>query len=123
MVYNVQVSVKGGIKMNIERVYELMYSPLISPLKLVQNAKLENYDYVNFHTEGEFLMCEMKCSVDGVKMTFMYRFDKNDHLVDIKRIDTPQIEVMFDRELELIDAKNQFLGESKKKLQQLKFAL
>lgn len=109
--------------MNIERVYELMYSPLISPLKLVQNAKLENYDYVNFRTEGDFLICEMRCSVDDVKMVFIYRFDENDHLIDIKRVDTPNVEVLFDRKIELKEATTRFLNEGKKKNQQLKLAL
>lgn len=87
----------------INELYKLRFTPMCTPLNLIDNAKLANYDYVKFkksrdekHMEAE--MCCL-CS-DGVKRVFVYMFDKRDWLMEIHIIDEHMTKV-FSRDDEI----------------------
>lgn len=61
----------------IKKIYDMLYSPIISPYNLLENAKLENYSYVKYFTNEEGLVAEMQCVIPGEgEMVFYYQFDK-----------------------------------------------
>ena len=47
----------------IKKIYDMLYSPIISPYNLLENAKLENYSYVKYFTNEEGLVAEMQCVI------------------------------------------------------------
>lgn len=88
---------------SIDRIYELMYSPIITPWNLVENAKLDNYDYVNFFKKDGYLIVEMKCFTDESEYSiYQYKFDHKDALVEIIQILDDENIILFNRENELL---------------------
>ena len=64
----------------IKKIYDMLYSPIISPYNLLENAKLENYSYVKYFTNEEGLVAEMQCVIPGEgEMVFYYQFDKKEY--------------------------------------------
>ncbi len=70
----------------IKRAYELLYSPIITPYNLLENAKLNNYSYVKYYKGDNGLIVEMKCSLSDTEKNntiFYYYFDYNDSLISV----------------------------------------
>ena len=44
----------GGTIMDayIKKIYDMLYSPIISPYNLLENAKLDNYSYVKYYANN-----------------------------------------------------------------------
>lgn len=104
----------GGASMEnyIDKIYKLMYSPIVTPYNLLENAKLDNYSYVNYY-KGEYgITAEMKCITDDeVETVFYYNFDHEDKLFDIHmEVDSVKT-LVFDRKEELMDLKSKFRKE------------
>ncbi|MBU3161048.1 hypothetical protein KPL37_15080 [Clostridium frigoris] len=94
------------MKKHVEQLYELMYSPIITPYNLLENAKLDNYSYVNYYKGVRGLIAEMKCITKyNQEAVFYYLFDENDHLYKIEREMCKEKEIMFDREEEIVRVK------------------
>lgn len=92
----------------IAKIYELMYSSIVTPYNLLENAKLDNYDYVNYYKGETGLIAEMKCFMDGEETIFYYCFNGNDQLIEIhEEIDGKRI-VVFNRDEELNEAKKTY---------------
>lgn len=87
----------------IKRIYDLLYLPLVTPFNLLENAKLDNYDYVKYYKGVDGLVCEMRCVMDNDKVTFKYFFDENDKLVEVGMKDNLKEEYVFNREQELLN--------------------
>ena len=53
----------GGTVMDayIKKIYDMLYSPIISPYNLLENAKLDNYSYVKYYKNKIGLVAEMQC--------------------------------------------------------------
>lgn len=102
---------KGGCVMdaNIQKVYDMMYSPIITPYNLIQNAKLDNYSYVKYYKSGNGLIAEMECKIptEGT-CVFYYYFDKKDYLKKILMKQGEAIETVFDRTHEIEKAKEEY---------------
>ena len=85
----------------IKRLYDLMYSPIVTPWNLVENAKLDNYEYVNYSKSGNGLVVSMKCKLGDCRAIFNYHFDQNDALQIIKTAyEDGTVETVFDRQVE-----------------------
>lgn len=85
----------------IKKLYEMLYSPIITPYNLLENAKLDNYSYVNYYKGKDGLIAEMKCKMDNYKeVIFYYEFDNNDRLNKIFMEDGNERVLKFDRTLE-----------------------
>lgn len=81
------------------KIFELLYKPIVTPYNLLENAKLENYSYVKYYKGENGLIAELKCLVDGVDTVFKYEFDNKDYLQRI--ILSNKNEIVFNRERDL----------------------
>lgn len=93
----------------IKKIYDMLYSPIISPYNLLENAKLENYSYVQYYTNDIGLIAEMKCFIPGEgESIFYYQFDKNDYLQIIYQGTMEKENIVFDRKTAVIAAKEEY---------------
>lgn len=94
----------------IEKIYDLMSSPIVTPYNLLGNAKLENYDYVKYYKGDNGLIAEMKCLVDDIDTIFEYCFDEQNFLQQIfmKQVDSKKL--VFDRNEQLLSTKKDFIS-------------
>ncbi|MCP1398621.1 MULTISPECIES: hypothetical protein [Bacillus cereus group] len=97
------------MKSLMEKLYEELYSPKITPYELVSNAKLSNYNYVNMtKSEDGGLYVESSCILDdGESAIFMYYFDVNDHLITLKSVIGNLEETIYHRPDEILKVKVQ----------------
>lgn len=93
----------------IDKIYKLMYSPIITPYNLLENIKLDNYAYVNYYKGYHGITSELKCTTDdGIETIFYYNFDGDDRLYNVyMELDSVRT-LVFDRKTELIELKSQF---------------
>lgn len=86
----------------IQKIYNLIYSPIITPFNLLENSKLDNYSYVKYYKGENGLISEMKCiEKDGLSRIFYYHFDKEDNLIQIFMEQDSKQQLVFDRNNEL----------------------
>lgn len=99
---------------NIKKIYDMLHSPILTPYNLLENAKLDNYEYVTYYSNEIGLVAEMKCIVDGGKKEiFYYQFDKENHLQKICQKNGDKKDVVFDRKMEVEKAKKSYYSHSK----------
>ncbi len=93
----------------IKKIYELMHSSIVTPYNLLENAKLDNYNYVNYY-KGEFgLIAEMECSgEDDEEAIFYYHFDQKDKLIKVCRETKGENSIVFDRDEELVNVREAY---------------
>lgn len=83
----------------IQQLYELLFSPIITPHNLVDNVKLDNYEYVNYSKHNNKILVSMKCQLDKeTKALFNYFFDLDDNLQKVIMQTSKCEEVIFDRQ-------------------------
>lgn len=97
---------------NIKQIYDLLNSPVLTPYNLLENAKLDNYSYVNYYKGESGIICEMKCIVeDDTEVLYFYHFDKNDYLFRVYMEHSNKEKVIvFDREQELNNTVSKYLS-------------
>lgn len=89
----------------MKKVYDMMYTPIISPYNLLENAKISNYNYVKYYNSDEGLIAEMECIVpDGELRVFYYHFDRNDFLQKIFVSNGKRKELIFERQKAIDEA-------------------
>lgn len=101
----------GGTVMDayIKKIYDMLYSPIISPYNLLENAKLDNYSYVKYYKNKIGLVAEMKCVIpDEGERVFFYQFDKKGYLQIIYEGTIEKKNVIFSREDAIISAKEEY---------------
>lgn len=99
------------MKQNLSQLYDLIHGHIILPSELIQNAKLPNYEYVNFQSGIDGLCVETCCVVEDVrKVKFTYHFDKEDRLQKLLSYDGTNVEVVFDRNVEIEKLRTNLLG-------------
>ncbi|MDH6456931.1 hypothetical protein M2102_000546 [Fusobacterium sp. PH5-7] len=82
----------------IKKMCELANDYILSPFNLVDNARLENYEYVKYYSDKNDLVCEMKFEILSEKYIFYYYFDKKDKLQKIyAKEDEKERYLFFDR--------------------------
>lgn len=93
----------------IKKIYDMLYSPIISPYNLLENAKLENYSYVKYYTNETGLVAEMQCEILGEgKQIFYYQFDKKDFLQKIYQGKMDNENIIFSRQEAVEVAKEEY---------------
>lgn len=93
----------------IKKIYDMLYSPIISPYNLLENAKLENYNYVKYYTNEIGLIAEMQCIIPGEgEQIFYYQFDKKDYLQIIYRNTIEEKSIIFSRQDAVEIAKEEY---------------
>ena len=87
----------------------MLYSPIISPYNLLENAKLDNYNYVKYYSNEIGLVAEMDCEIPGEgNKIFYYQFDKKDYLQKIYQDVNGRKEIVFDRTFAVESAKEEY---------------
>ncbi|MHB1418882.1 MAG: hypothetical protein ACYCX4_04730 [Bacillota bacterium] len=85
----------------IRQVYDMFFSPLVTPHNLLDNARLENYEFVTYSKMGTGLLVSMRCNIDlNITATFFYHFDVNDFLQTVVMESDNGQEIIFDRQKE-----------------------
>lgn len=104
--------------MEIDKIYELIYSPITTPQAILNNIYLENYESINFYKKDGLIIGEMKCTCygDDYSSCFCYYFDKNEFLEKIIKKDKYGECTVFDREKELLEAKQDYAEQRKELL-------
>ncbi|MGM8366581.1 hypothetical protein ACLIBG_14035, partial [Virgibacillus sp. W0181] len=93
----------------IDKIYHLIHTPLVTPYNLLDNSRLNNYNYVKYYREEAGLVCEMECDFESDLETFFYFFDEKDYLQKIERdLGSSEREVLFDRAIEVEKHKQAF---------------
>lgn len=93
----------------IKKIYDMLYSPIISPYNLLENAKLENYSYVKYYTNEVGLIAEMQCEIpEEGKKVFYYQFDKKDYLQMIYQNTIETRNIIFSRKEAVETAKQEY---------------
>ena len=97
------------MKDRIKKIYDMMYSPILTPYNLLENAKLDNYKYVKYYSNNIGIVAEMQCVIadDDIK-TFYYQFDNRDFLQEIYCDLNGEKDIIFKRDTEIKDAKNEY---------------
>lgn len=81
----------------IKKVCDLANDYILTPFDLVNNARLDNYDYVKYYSKNDFLICEMKFSVLLEQYIFYYYFDSENKLQQIYAKNGKTKKLYFDR--------------------------
>lgn len=104
----------GGIEImdNINKIYQAIYSPIITPYNLVDNAKLPNYNYVKYYKNEIGLVVEMECYLEGEgNRIFYYCFDENNFLQEIYMNYNSEKSLVFSRTEEIEKAKTKYYSD------------
>lgn len=99
----------------VKQVYNMLYSPILTPWNLVDNAKLDNYKYVNYSRHNDMIMCEMLCQIDDEEVIFRYFFSMDDNLMKITMINKNETTTLFDRNVEIATIKSTILDRKEAK--------
>ncbi len=93
----------------IKKIYDMLYSPILTPYNLLENAKLPNYKFVKYYSNSIGVVAEMQCHIDEQEeRTFYYQFDKKDFLQKIYYYDNGVEKTLFDREIAIEEAKEDY---------------
>lgn len=93
----------------IKKIYDMLYSPIITPYNVLENAKLDNYSYVKYYTNKIGLIAEMQCVIPGEgERVFFYQFDKKDFLQIIYEGAIEKSNIIFSREEAIMSAKEAY---------------
>ena len=86
----------------IDKLYTLLHSPIITPYNLLENAKLDNYNYVKYYKGNDGLIAEMQCvNEEAVEVKFYYQFNESDELDIVFMKESDNIQVVFSRNEEI----------------------
>jgi len=96
---------------DIMKIYNMLYSPIITPYNLLENAKLDNYSYVKYYKDNNGVIAEMECLITGEGMkTFYYHFDKKDYLQKVYIKNDCAKQIIFDRGEQLEKSKAEYFN-------------
>ena len=45
----------------IKKIYDMLYSPILTPYNLLENVKLPNYNYLKYYTNSIGVVAEIQC--------------------------------------------------------------
>lgn len=87
----------------IERLYDEIHGPKISPYELIENVKLPNYISVNFSKDRDNnIIAYTKCLLeDGNNAVFTYAFDEDNKLISLKSLVHGVEEEIYNRKTEI----------------------
>lgn len=93
----------------IKKIYDMLYSPILTPYNLLENVKLPNYNYLKYYTNSIGVVAEIQCYIDEQEeRTFFYQFNQKDYLQRIYYYDNGIEEDLFDRQRAVDDAKEDY---------------
>lgn len=88
-------------KIHIEKLVELITSPIITPFNLIEYLKLENYKSMNFYKKGNNIIAEVTfISYEVFENTLYYVFNHDNELLEIYQIEDENKIICFNRKTE-----------------------
>lgn len=85
----------------IDKLVELVTSPIITPYNLTEYLKLENYKSLNFFKEGGNIIAKVTfISYDIIENNIYYVFNHNNELLEIYQYEEGNKVISFNREKE-----------------------
>ena len=88
------------------KIYNLTYSPLLTPYNLIETLKLDNYISLNMKKNDIGIVAEISCIIDDNLFTFIYEFDKNDYILSLYYYENNNIHYLFNRNEDLENLKD-----------------
>ncbi|MES1043188.1 hypothetical protein FOA22_01510 [Heyndrickxia oleronia] len=87
----------------IERLYDEIHGPKLTPYELIENVKLPNYISVDFSKDSENnIIAYTKCLLeDGNKSVFTYTFNTDNKLISLKSMVCGVEEEIYNRKEEI----------------------
>ncbi|GGP10978.1 hypothetical protein [Oceanobacillus neutriphilus] len=86
----------------IERLYDEVYSPKVSPEELINNVILPNYTSVNFESNNVGLLVTTTCMIDNdLTAEYKYQFDKEKKLLTLIGDVNGKTDFIYDRDKEI----------------------
>ncbi|MCR6850324.1 MULTISPECIES: hypothetical protein [Bacillus] len=87
----------------IERLYDEIHGPKLTPYELIENVKLPNYTSVDFSKDSENnIIAYTKCLLeDGSNAIFTYVFNKENKLMSLKCVVRGSEEEVYNRKIEI----------------------
>lgn len=88
---------------SIERLYDEIHGPKLTPYELIDNVKLPNYISVDFSKDsGNNIIAYAKCLLkDGNDAIFIYLFNRENKLISLKSIVCGVEEEVYNRKSEI----------------------
>jgi len=71
------------IQKSIDKVYQLINHPLVTPASLLENLNIENYSKIVYSKKGDLLNVELTCRILGKEMKYLYSFNAEQNLQTI----------------------------------------
>lgn len=85
----------------IEKIYKLTNSTVLTPHNLLDNIKLSNYTEIKYYKENNDIICQMTSLENQEEVHYLYVFDKNEHLQTAKILYGSEELEIFNRSKEL----------------------
>lgn len=86
----------------IDELYDVIYSPKISPEQLINNATLPNYISVHIESNQIGMIIESKCKLnDWIIATYIYQFDSSKKLLSLTEQVGNQKKELYNRQQEI----------------------
>ncbi|QOI36811.1 hypothetical protein [Leptospira interrogans] len=82
---------------HIKQIYNLLYSPLITPENLVDNLREDTYTSIHFYKTDEGIIVEVNAMLSNEIVTYSYYFDKQELLQSVKKGSGNNVESLFNR--------------------------
>ncbi|WP_025182833.1 hypothetical protein [Leptospira kirschneri] len=81
----------------IKQMYNLLYSPIITPENLVDNLRKDQYESVHFYKTSEGIIAEVNAILSNEIATYRYYFDKQELLQSVTKGSGNNVETLFSR--------------------------
>lgn len=96
----------------LKELYELTYTPLVTPYNILENIKLDNYKYIKYSKWEEGIVAEINCLVDDeVDTIFMYYFDDKNYLQKIYMKQDDEGSFVFNRKTRIEEVRTECLND------------
>ncbi|WP_434510538.1 hypothetical protein [Desulfitobacterium sp. AusDCA] len=87
--------------LNLKQLYDLIFSPIVTPYNLLDNLQLPNYKYINYSKTQSGVIATIGCSIEkDFFANFNYYFDNNNYLQKVIMKSDEGEEIVFDRLIE-----------------------
>ena len=91
------------------KIYDLTFSPLLTPYNLIDTLKIVNYHSLNFKKNDIGIIAEITCNIDKENLiTFYYEFDEKDFILNLYYYENNKKVFLFNRDEELVKHKEKF---------------
>lgn len=85
----------------IDKLVELVTSPIVTPYNLIEYLKLDNYKSLNLYKESNHMIAKVTfISYDTIENSLYYVFNHNNELLEIYELESGTKNICFNRETE-----------------------